>query len=293
MRLLFINLFDVLSNFKWDLKLLYKLVFQKEFRKTIQLNKKFKNLHFGERCFVVGNGPSLKKLDLTKLENEIVFTVNNIMSNLDLYKTLNSDYHVLIDPNYLKLNPNVPEDMESIYLLKQINYENKKPICIVREDAKKPFKKLRIDKQLDLYYIFQHRNITNNYSSRISMCWNMPSSQNVTQAAIFSAMYMGFSKIYLIGIDMTSVFLTYEANEDGKPAILKDSHAHGFSEKEVKTILTRDKLDNEFMLYDYAKTFTIFKRIRKYAERKGISIINATKGGGLDVFERMPFDSLF
>lgn len=293
MKSLLFKLFDLLSNYKWDLIFYYKLLSQKDFRKDIKLNRKFKNIDHGKRCFVVGNGPSLNKIDVTKLTYEIVFTVNNIMSNKSLYKTLNSDYHVLIDPNYLILRPEIQEDKEVIDLLKQINYENKKPICIVRNDAKAPFRKLGLDKILDLHYIFQHRNITDAYSSEVSMCKNMPTSQNVVQAAIFSAIYMGFKKIYLVGVDMTSVFLTYEANDNGQPAILKKFHAYDYSDKEVQIMLTRDKLDNEFMMYDYAKTFTIFKRMKKYAERNGIEIINATKGGGLDVFKRIKYEELF
>jgi Protein of unknown function DUF115 len=293
MKLLIIQLIDIISNLKWDLIFNCKMLFQKEFRRTINLNKNFKNIHFGKRCFIVGNGPSLNKLDLTKLHDEIVFTVNNIMSNGNLYKTLNSDYHVLIDPTFLTLNPDLPEDRASIDLLKQINYENKRPVCLVRNDAMDAFKKIGIDKNLNIFYIFQHRNLHDTYSLKISMCKNMPTAQNVIQTAIYSAIFMGIKKIYLIGVDMTSFFNTYEANDSGEPSILRNSHAHDYSDEEIHTMLTRNKLDNEFMMYDAAKSFTIYKRIKKYSERRGIEIINATKGGGLDVFDRIPFDSLF
>jgi Protein of unknown function DUF115 len=293
MKLRIIKLIDIISNLKWDFIFNCKILFQKDFRRTIKLNKKFKNIHYGKRCFIVGNGPSLNKLDLTRLYNEIVFTVNNIMSNENLYKTLNSDYHVLIDPTFLTLNPDLPEDRASIDLLKQINHENKKPVCIVRDDAKDIFNKIGIAKDLDLHYIFQHRNLTDKYASEMSMCKNMPTAQNVIQSAIYSAIYMGIKKIYLIGVDMTSFFNTYEADDSGGPKILKNSHAHDYSDEEIHTMLTRNKLDNEFMMYDAAKSFTIYKLIKKYCERKGIEISNATKGGGLDVYDRVPYESLF
>ena len=51
--------------------------------------------------------------------------------------------------------------------------------------------------------------------------------------------------------------------------------------------------DNEHMLYDYAKTFTIFKHIKNYAFKKNIKIYNAGLGGGLDVFDRVIYNDIF
>lgn len=293
MRKFINNLLDNISNIKWDMYFYSQMLFSKEFRHLINSNRKYRNIHSGERCFIVGNGPSLKRLDLTKIHNEIVFTVNDIMSNKDIYTTLNSDYHILIDPNYLLLDPNLQADRASIEKLKDINYEDKKPVCFVRHDAQSAFMKYEISSLLNLQYIYQHRYITDNYSTKISTSKNMPASQNVIQAAIFTAIDMGFKDIYLIGVDMTSVFLTYEADDEGQPIIMENSHAHDYSEESKLDILTRFKYDNEFMLYNYANTFTIFKHIRKYTEKRGVNVFNATKGGGLDVFERVRYESLF
>jgi hypothetical protein len=40
--------------------------------------KSFKNTHTGKRCFIIGNGPSLKAEDLEQLKNEITFAFNRI-----------------------------------------------------------------------------------------------------------------------------------------------------------------------------------------------------------------------
>src|SRR5699024_7865108 len=37
-----------------------------------------RNCHKGERCFIIGNGPSLRAEDLDKLKNEITFACNRI-----------------------------------------------------------------------------------------------------------------------------------------------------------------------------------------------------------------------
>lgn len=293
MRLFFNRLFDEISNIKWDIKFYCNFLLKPEFRKSINSNKKFRNLYSGKRCFIVGNGPSLNQLDLLKLNEEMVFTVNTIMSNRTAYASLNSDFHVIIDPFYFRQSVDLPEEKAVINLFKQINYEMKKPACIIPYEGMNSFKRYEIDKLLDLNYIYQHRNMTDSYISKISMRKNMPTSQNVIQAAIFSAIYMGFKNIYLIGCDMTSIFLTYTANDDGTPK-LTNYHAYTYSDREVENILKEsNRLNNEYMLYDYAKTFTIFRRIRKYAERNNIEIVNATKGGGLDIFRRIDYETLF
>ncbi len=36
------------------------------------------NIHHGQRCFIIGNGPSLQRTDLTKLKDEFTFGMNRI-----------------------------------------------------------------------------------------------------------------------------------------------------------------------------------------------------------------------
>jgi hypothetical protein len=57
----------------------------------------FKNRHKGERCFLVGNAPSLSKLDLSKLDGEVAFTVNRgyLAERFGLPTT---PYYVITDP---------------------------------------------------------------------------------------------------------------------------------------------------------------------------------------------------
>ena len=47
-------------------------------RTSIQNLKKYKDIHAGERCFIIGNGPSLKNTDLGYLEKELTFGMNRI-----------------------------------------------------------------------------------------------------------------------------------------------------------------------------------------------------------------------
>ncbi|MBK8422240.1 hypothetical protein [Candidatus Villigracilis saccharophilus] len=47
-------------------------------RESIRRLAELKDIHKGGRAFIIGNGPSLKQTDLSKLKNEITFGMNRI-----------------------------------------------------------------------------------------------------------------------------------------------------------------------------------------------------------------------
>jgi hypothetical protein len=107
-------------------------------------------------------------------------------------------------------------------------------------------------------------------------------------------MDMGFEQIFLLGCDMTSFLSAYEFNENGKRVILQNNHVYNYSESDLELIIKdSNNYDNEFILDEYSRNFKIFKKINKYAKKNGIAILNAGIGGGLDVFSRIKYDSLF
>ena len=62
--------------------------------------KSYKNIHKGQRCFIIGTGPSLTADDLNKLKNEVTFGSNRIFeifSQTDWRPTyyMNQDYKLI------------------------------------------------------------------------------------------------------------------------------------------------------------------------------------------------------
>ena len=57
---------------------------------------KFSEIHNGQRCFLIANGPSLKKMDISPLKNEIVIGMNRIYlltNKIDLHL----DYYICMN----------------------------------------------------------------------------------------------------------------------------------------------------------------------------------------------------
>ena len=91
----------------------------------------------------------------------------------------------------------------------------------------------------------------------------------ITYIALQICMYMGFAEIYLLGMDCSN-FLHH----------FTDNYVDGKLEMDMNT------LNVERMILAY-------KEAKRISEEKGIKIYNATRGGMLEVFERVNFDDLF
>ena len=87
----------------------------------------------------------------------------------------------------------------------------------------------------------------------------------VTYTALQLAVYMGFTEIYLLGVD---------CNYSGSKQHFLD-------------------FGNRITDNPEEKMIAAYKVAKKYADAHGIKIYNATRGGKLEVFERVDFDSLF
>ena len=48
-----------------------------QYKDLVAKNSELKDIHKCKRCFILGNGPSIKKENLKPLKNEIVFALNN------------------------------------------------------------------------------------------------------------------------------------------------------------------------------------------------------------------------
>ena len=95
----------------------------------------------------------------------------------------------------------------------------------------------------------------------------------VTYSAIQLAAYMGFKAIYLIGCDCN-----YSADNTVKKESYPDPRM--FDEKATGM---PPNISYQFMAYEVG---------RQECEKKGITIYNATRGGMLEVFERVSLDEV-
>lgn len=241
------------KNFKiiLDINEIYKKKFAFKNEKIL----KFKDIHKGKRCFIIGNGPSLSYSDLEILykHQEICFGVNRIYLSYEHTKWRPS-YYVTVD--YMVIQNDKAE----------IN--NLKGIKFIRHFYKK------ID-NCNLNDMYEFRGLSYQPGQpqiSFDMYEGVYMGNTVIYDAIQIALYMGFSEIYLLGVDMTTGIRC------------EDKGSHFYESVNHKEVLGIGNMKEARKCLEYAGN-----RLEEF----GIKLRNATRGGELEEIKRVNFDELF
>lgn len=229
--------------------------------------KKLRSIHRGKRCFIIGNGPSLcaEDLDILYRAGEITFAFNRIY-HIFPHTQWRPTYYISQD---MKMLSGCQDEVNQI--TSQIKF---------------------IPAEMEWYYDIHLSGITPfhlkneeengmpTFSDDISK--QIINSMTVVYSAIQIAAYMGIQEIYLIGVDHH--FRT-SMNADGK--IVVDPTAKDYFCEQYN----QDK--DQLYIPNTDKSTLTFIAAKKHCDARGIQVFNATRGGKLEVFPRVNFDTLF
>jgi hypothetical protein len=237
----------------------YYLLTRPDFRKSVGELRQMKNRHKGERCFIVGNGPSLCQMDLSPLVDEITFGLNRIYLMFPKIDWVPSYY---VSVNKLVVKQFAEEILANVPTLKFISYDARRWI---RHASKVVF----------LY----SRNGPRFYTDISEGIWQ---GATVTYTAMQIAYYMGFRQVILIGVD-------HSYNTAGKPheTVIstgddRDHFDGGYFGK-----------GSRWQIPDLELSESAYQLAKVRYEQDGREIINATVGGKLEVFPRVEYGTLF
>lgn len=243
----------------------------KELSKKIKSNVRFHNIHSGERCFILGNGPSLNDVDFSLLSNEYVFTVN-YFSYVENYKSVNSNFHVWADPSFFELREDQKynqADLEENY--RRISEVN--PICFMPDIAFDYVKRKKLDNILDINYFAMMDSLDSAERRFFDLSKAISSYSCVVQFAISIAVYMGFSEIYLLGCDSTNIVsilnCAMKIENVGMHAYKNDDVNERYNE------LLRN-LSMTDILYDQFYMFEGYKSLKKECDKRNVKLINCS-----------------
>lgn len=242
--------------------------FKSSTKKIAKLKNKFK----GERCFIVGNGPSLNQIDLTKLAGEYSFAANSIF-----LKTKENGYK----PTFYTVEDSqvIKDNVKEINNLKcQYNF--------FPAEKKSLFKGSEQNYFLNFNYAFYIENSDYFEIPRFSqnVAKEVYCGQSVTIVNLQLAYYLGFTEVYLIGMDFKysipeSSIVTGNLIENTEDDV---NHFHN-------EYFGKGKKWYDPKLHNVLKSYKLCKLMYELDDRK---IINATVGGELSVFERMDFEEV-
>lgn len=261
---------SVLDSFFYDLK--------KQISKRKMVSDHFMNIHKGERCFIIGNGPSLTMDDLQKLSEEYTFTVNSLYKSFPVLNYKPTYYFVM---DRIMAYDFVRDKNELDNLLNHVG----KAFFEIKTEVYDKYAESEYDNLFfykDKYVSFNESEIKLEYFSE-DITVDVFRTESVIYDVLQFACYMGFKEIYLLGIDLS---FKNEKHIDGTRIKneVKRNHASFLTEPEWYDDTAYEPVDQMEIGFLVAK---------KYADNKEILIRNATRGGKLEVFDRVEFDTLF
>lgn len=237
----------------------YYLLSHIRFRNSLTKLMKYKNKHVGERCFILGNGPSLKNTDLSMLKNEYTFGLNRIYL---LFPKLGYQPSYYVAVNKLVIAQCSDEILNSIKSVKFISYDARYLIPYTN----------------DMVFLYS-RNISHFFRD---ITKGVSQGATVTNVALQIAYYMGFQQVILVGVD-------HSYSAVGKPNEMVVSNGNdpnhfdsGYFGKGFRWNLP--DLDASEQGYQLAK---------EAFESDGREILDATIGGKLYIFRKVDYSSLF
>ena len=215
-----------------------------------------KNIHDGERCFIICTGPSLTLDDVLLLRNEFTIGMNSICKLFTKTNWRPSMYGI----QDLLVYDRLKDDLKNL---------KSDTICVIGNN-------IAAERELDAkwipfpLYVAYHdfdKTVFNRFYAKFSGdCSRVVyDGYSITFSLLQIAVYMGFKDVYLLGADCSF-------SNTGKNHFME----HGHQDAQINTAQARN-----FAMYECAKT---------YCNKNEINIYNATRGGELEIFPRINFD---
>jgi hypothetical protein len=222
--------------------------------------KALENVHAGQRCFVIGNGPSLRQTDMSRLKGEITFGLNRIYL---MFPELGFATSYLVLVNDLVIEQCAAE-IQGLTLPKFITWRGR--VWFPHDPT---------ISYLDTDFTGEEE-FCPNATDRIFEGFT------VTNVAIQLAYYMGFTEVILIGVDHN-----YVTQGAANQAVV--------SEGDDPNHFTASYFGKGFkwQLPDLAGSERGYQRAREAYAQAGRRIVDATVGGKLTIFPKVDYLSIF
>jgi hypothetical protein len=244
-----------------------------EYQHTEDCNyiKGLKDKHCNKRCFIIGNGPSLSPKDLDLIKDEYCFGTNRIYYIFDKTEW-RPTYYVVVDREVLRTETDFVQNADVNE--KFINYDQRS--LFKRDHALKNnihFVVLQegFPIKMSAYTAKVISEDVSKYFTRLS---------TVTATCIEFAIYMGFKEIYLLGVDHSYPVQMHKDGKIVRDTTKKDAYFAGVQSGKHLAIQYIDQTNANYEI------------CKKYADVHGIKIYNATRGGNLEIFERVRLEEI-
>ncbi|MEL7643209.1 MAG: 6-hydroxymethylpterin diphosphokinase MptE-like protein [bacterium] len=221
--------------------------------------KEYQDINKDKRCFIIGNGPSLRDTDLTKLKNEFTIGMNRIYL---MFQELGFQTSYYLSVNDLVIEQ-CAADIQALKMPRFVSWRSRQ----------------WLQPQPDLFFLYTTYTGPQFNPDAAGRLWE---GATVTYVALQLAFFLGFNQAVLIGVDhnfaTTGKPNTTVVSEGDDPNHFSPAYfGKGF----------------RWQLPDLETSEAAYRLARTAYEKAGRQVLDATIGGKLDVFDKVDYNSLF
>ena len=229
-------------------------------KESIRRLAQLKDLHAGKRAFIIGNGPSLKLTNLSRLRNEFTFGLNRIYL---MFPELGFHTTYFVTVNDLVIEQ-CRDDIISLPMPKFLSWRTHGLFPAGPAPA-----------------TFLYTTYDNPAFAR-DVRWRVWESATVTYVALQLAFHMGFQQVVLIGVDHSSAVpgkanTTIVSQGDDPNHFNPAYFGKGF----------------RWQLPDFGTSEIGYRLAHDAYKKAGRQVMDATIGGKLTIFPKVDYLSLF
>lgn len=251
----------------------------------LKRNEKYKDIHSGERCFIIGNGPSVREMELSALKQEYVFTVNQFARSTQ-FNVVDSNYHIWVDYRFFAPDLQCEGDYELLSVMR--NQPSSVQCFFPYKDAHAYVEKFELDKYVNVNYFEQ--NELSDLGREVDFTRYIPTCTTVVHIAIRLALYMGFKEIYLLGCECTTILNVINAKLDNYSSV---THCYDIDDKEKERARKMYGADSIQVYYEgEMKLIEGYRNLNEYCRKRDILLVNCTPGGLLEELPRKSFEEV-
>lgn len=242
--------------------------------KLAHSNDAFKNIHYGQRCFILCNGPSVNEQNLLPLKDEIVFSVSSGYLQKD-FSNIQPRYHCLPSITY---SPMCTEETVVAWFREMESKIGQATLFL--SSAEEPLvRRYGLFRSHNVHYLHFSGNMPVDLKVIPDICGSVPFVQSVPIMCLLLAMYMGFGTIYLLGAEH-DYFRTGSYKYSFSSTVLSGKDYAISSDGEIRCSLYE-------VFHAHAALWSQYRTMKEIAKCNDIMIYNATLGGALDEFQRV------
>ncbi|MCJ2188720.1 motility associated factor glycosyltransferase family protein [Novosphingobium beihaiensis] len=241
-----------------------------DLRKKLAKNSALRGLQEGKRCFIIGNGPSIREQPLHLLRDEQTFVCNYFFKHENI-REINPKYYFVIDGK-------LSTGEWPISMLAEIQEHCPNASLFLDGAQKHKPEAYEYDRKFGVHWVAGGRIIHPGYGFPIDLTRRI-GGDNVVKIALHASIYMGFKEIYILGVDGDGLF---------RDLLGQSSHFYAAPPENATMDYRRMELD----LWHCTEGFRSWRAIAERFDHSPVRIYNATRGGLLNIFPRRALEDV-